>query len=604
MTNGEKRFFKHFAGKYKSEYGLYFLLVVLMSVFSVASVLSLNNFLQILFGSDTANSVAQSSLDKLLNGIYGYFVAMGKRNALFVFTMILTAVYFLKDVFTWLSQYQIGRTRTKIIRDIRNALYDKYVTQDISFTAKYRKGDLLSRFSSDLTEFEEAVLKSCQTLINSVVVVLLYLTVLVYIDALLTLSALVLFPLVAFLTSLLSRKLRGASKKLQKHNSRLVSVVEETIAGIRIIKSFAAIDYVNERFRSFNESYTHLRNKVYRRVDLSSPQSEFFSSVVVSLLLLLGSWKVLGAGTLSSSMFIVYLVLFILIIKPAKDASTAYYNLKKGTGAMNRLMEITDSKNMIEEPETDRQFPDLKKGITFKNVTFGYVQGQDVLKNINFTFEKGKTTAIVGASGSGKTTMTDLIEKFYQLNQGQGDILFDDVSVNEMTGENIRRHIAVVTQETVLFNDTVANNIAFGGDYSQQEIENAALTANATEFIEQLPQKFQTNIGDKGDMLSGGQKQRISIARTVLKNSPVLILDEATSALDTESERKVQQALDNISKDRTTIIIAHRLSTVVNADKIIVLDEGEIKEQGTHGQLYDLHGIYYNLYQMQQIEGL
>lgn len=601
MTKTEKDFIKHTAGKYKSQYVLYLLLVILMSVFSVSSILSLNNFLQVLFGTSSEITASSSDLDKLLSNVYNFFLEFGKKKALVYFTIVLVLIYFLKDVFTWLSQYQIGRTRNYIIRDIRTSLFEKFSTQDLSFMVKYKKGDLLSRFSSDIVEFEETIIKSIQTLINSAVVVLLYLAMLFYIDALLTLIALLLFPLVVALTSMLSRKLRRSARKMQDVNARLIANIEETLGGIRIVKALSAIGFMNGRFDKVNKEYSKLRTSVYRRVDLASPQSEVFSSIVVAVLLLIGSYKVVAGTGLSSTMFIVYLILFILIIKPAKDASTAYYNLKKGTAALNRITEITDSKNIIEDPKISKPFLELKSGITFKNVNFAYTDGQEVLKNINFTFEKGKTTAIVGASGSGKTTMTDLIEKFYQLKPNQGDILFDDVSINDLKGEEIRKNIAVVTQETVLFNDTVTNNIAFGGNYSQEEIKNAAMTANATEFIESLPQGFETNIGDKGEMLSGGQKQRISIARAVLKNSPILILDEATSALDTESERKVQSALDNISKNRTTIIIAHRLSTVVNADKIIVLQDGEIKEQGTHTELYNKKGIYHNLYLMQQI---
>ncbi|MBQ7985540.1 MAG: ABC transporter ATP-binding protein [Bacteroidales bacterium] len=599
MTKQEKTFIKQFAGKYRMHYALYFLLVVLMSVFSICSVLSLNNFLQILFSIDNASS-STSELNKMLENVYGYFLKFGKQKALFYFTAIIIVVYLLKDVFTYLSQYQIGRIRNKILFNVRNAMMEKCVGQDISFVNRYKKGDLLSRFSSDVTETEETLLKPCQTIINSAVIVLLYLVMLFYIDYLLTLCALILFPVVAFFTSLLSRKLRGQSKKLQSDNARLISVTEETVAGLRIIKSLAAIEYMNRRFRDFNQSFTALRNKVYRRVDLSSPQSEFFSSIVISIILLIGGTEIMQTHSLSPSMFVVYLVLFILIIKPAKDASTAYYNIKRSAGALSRICDIIYSDRDIQEPLCPKAMPVLTKGITFKDVNFSYGDNQ-VLKKVNLCFEKGKTTAVVGASGSGKTTMADLIMKFYQLKDENSDILFDDVSVNDINGEEIRRHIAVVTQETVLFNDSVQGNIAFGGDYTFEQIKHAADIANATEFIEMMPEKFNTNIGDKGSKLSGGQRQRLSIARAVLKDASVLILDEATSALDTDSERKVQQALDTVSKDRTTIVIAHRLSTVVNADKIVVLDRGEIKEQGTHGELYALHGIYYNLYRMQQI---
>lgn len=599
MTTQEKKFLRKFIKPYSGSYVLYSFLVVLATIFSIASILSLNNFLQILFATSSAKT--PSLLGDLLNSVYGFFLAMGKSKALIYFTLLILFVYLLKDLFSWVAQSQIGSTRNLIIRDIRSALFDKFSSQDVSYISKFQKGDLLSRFSSDILELEETVLKAIQTMINSIVVVFMYLVMLFYIDPFLTMVALILFPLVAILTSMLSRKLRHSSRRLQDHNANLVARIEETIGGIRIIKALQAIDYVNAKFQLFNEKYTLLRNKVYRRVDLASPQSEFFSSIVVSFLLLLGSYKIFYGTHLSSTMFVVYLILFILIIKPAKDASTAYYNLKRGTAAMNRILEVVDSENEIKEPENLIKFPKLQKGITFKNVSFAYTNNNEVLQDINIVFEKGKTTAIVGSSGSGKTTIIDLIEKFYQLQPDSGEIYFDDVPISSLTGCEVRKHIALVAQDTVLVNDTVANNIAFGGEYTYKQIFDAALKANAVEFIEQLPEKMQTNIGDKGEKLSGGQKQRISIARAVLKHAPILILDEATSALDTESERKVQNALDMISKNHTTIVVAHRLSTIKNADKIIVLDNGKVREQGTHEELYRNKDMYYNLYQMQQI---
>ncbi|MBQ9253199.1 MAG: ABC transporter ATP-binding protein [Bacteroidales bacterium] len=599
MTKKEKYFIRSNAKTYLAHYLLYFFLVCVMSVFSICSILSINNFLQILFYQNEVSQSSVSALDSLLNSVYSYFLSFGKTKALLYFTAIILSIYFLKDVFYWLGEYEMGATRNKITRNIRSNMFSKFIHQDVSFFYKYKKGDLLSRISADVLEYDETVLKSIQTIINSFVVVLLYLIMLFYISWKLTLISLLLFPLVASLTSMLSRKLKSNSKKLQAKNGQIISDIEQTISGLRIIKSLAAIDYVNDIFSKRNENYTLLRNKVYRKIYLASPQSEVISSFVIAIILLVGSKQVLAGDSLSSGMFIVYLILFVLIIKPAKDASTAFYNIKKGTACMNRIMEIESSENNIKEPTKPKAFPKLEKGIKFSNVYFSYGE-KDVLKNINCLFEKGKTTAIVGASGSGKTTIIDLIEKFYTIKQG--DILFDDVSVNDLLSTEIHKNIAVVGQDTILVNDTVSNNICFGStSYTQQEIENAAKIANAEEFILKLPDGYQTNIGDRGDMLSGGQKQRISIARAVLKNASILILDEATSALDTESEKIVQEAINRISKDKTVIMIAHRLSTVINADKIIVLEDGEIKEEGSHLELYNKKGIYYNLYKMQEI---
>lgn len=599
MTKRERQYIFKNTQPYILRYVLYILLVVLMSVFSICSILSINNFLQILFVEDS--SLPKTELDKLLNNIYSYFLAFGKQKALIYFTIIILAIYVLKDLFEWLSAYYMGCTRNKITRNMRNKLFESFLHNDMSFFAKNKKGDLLSRISSDIIDYDETVLKSHQTIINSIVVVSIYLTILFYIDWKLTLITLVLFPIIILLTSTLSHKLKSNSKRLQKTNGQIVSIIEQTIGGLRIIKSLTAIDYVNQIFKQINNDFTILRNNVYRRINLASPLSEVLSSIVVAVILLIGCNEVLSYSGLTSTMFIVYLILFILIIKPAKDASTAFYSIKKGLASVDRIIEIQDVVTIITEPTVSKEFPMLKNGIRFENVSFAYEEGCPVLKNINCLFEKGKTTAIVGPSGSGKTTIIDLIEKFYIAQSG--DIFFDDISIKNLSSSKIRENISMVGQETILINDSVKNNIAFGKEsYSFEQIKQASQIANAEEFILSLPQQYETNIGDKGDKLSGGQKQRIAIARAVLKNSDILILDEATSALDNKSEVLVQQALDSIGKGKTVIVIAHRLSTIEKADKIIVLDHGEIKEQGTHQTLYQKQGLYYHLYSMQKLQ--
>lgn len=599
MTKRERQYILKNTQPYILRYVVYVLLVVLMSVFSICSILSINNFLQILFVEDS--SLPKTELDKLLNNIYSYFLAFGKQKALIYFTIIILAIYVLKDLFEWLATYYMGCTRNKITRNMRNKLFESFLRNDMSFFAKHKKGDLLSRISSDIIEYDETVLKSHQTIINSIVVVSIYLTILFYIDWKLTLVTLVLFPIIILLTSTLSHKLKSNSKRLQKTNGQIVSIIEQTIGGLRIIKSLTAIDYVNQIFKQINNDFTILRNNVYRRINLASPLSEVLSSIVVAVILLIGCNEVLSCSGLTSTMFIVYLILFILIIKPAKDASTAFYSIKKGLASVDRIIEIQDIATTITEPIVSKEFPKLKNGIRFENVSFAYEEGNPVLKNINCLFEKGKTTAIVGPSGSGKTTIIDLIEKFYLVQSG--DIFFDDISIKNLNSSKIRENISMVSQETILINDSVKNNIAFGKEsYSFEQIKQASQIANAEEFILSLPQQYETNIGDKGDKLSGGQKQRIAIARAILKNSNILILDEATSALDNKSEVLVQQALDSIGKGKTVIVIAHRLSTIEKADKIIVLDHGEIKEQGTHLTLYQQQGLYYHLYSMQKLQ--
>ena len=598
MTKRERQFIFQNTKPYIFRYILYVLLVVFMSVFSICSILSINNFLQILFADNTA--LPTTELDKFLNNIYSFFLAFGKQKALVYFTFIVLIVYVLKDLFEWLSAYYIGCTRNKITRNIRNKLFESFLNSDLSFFVKRKKGDLLSRISSDIIEYDENILKSYQTITNSIVVISIYLVILFYMEWKLTLISLVLFPVVILVTSTLSHRLKSNSKRLQKTNGVIVSVIEQTIGGLRIIKSLTAIEYVNQKFKKINNDFTLLRNKVYRRIDLASPLSEVLSSVVVAVILLVGCNEVLSNSGPSSTMFVVYLILFILIIKPAKDASTAFYSIKKGLASVERIMEIQENKPSIVEPKESEEFPNIENGIRFENVTFSYDDNTPVLKNISCIFEKGKTTAIVGPSGSGKTTMVDLIEKFYMAQEG--NIYFDNVSVKDINSCKIRENISIVGQETILVNDSIRNNITFGlKNHSFEDIRRASQIANIDEFILSLPDGYDTNIGDKGNKLSGGQKQRIAIARAVLKKSDIIILDEATSALDNKNEVLVQEALNKIATNKTMIVIAHKLSTIENADKIIVLDQGRIKEEGTHKELMNKQGLYYHLYYIQKL---
>lgn len=591
-----------FAKPYIINIILYFILVCLATIFSIASILSASNFLSVLFEEGLTNNVVAnpSLLDDILGNVYDTIIALGKDKALLIFGSLIFIIYFFKDVFTYLASFIIASVRNRMLRNIRNKLFQKYVSLPLSYINTHRKGDLISRISNDVIEYDENVLRSIISLFSAIVSVLLYFIVLIYIDYQLTLTVLLVFPIVSALVSLVSRNLRSSSKHLQQKNSNLISIIEQTISGLRIIKSHTAIEMMNERFVHFNASYTRLRNGIYRKVDLASPMSEFFGNAMLIGLLLFGSSSVLSTSpTLSPELFIVYLVLFTLIIKPAKDIPTSFFNIKKGRASIDRIVDILEIENNIKEPTNPISFPKLEKGIVFNNVSFSYIE-EPVLKNINIVFEKGKTTAIVGASGSGKSTLIDLIPKFYE--PSQGEILFDSVNSRDIKSSDIRNQISIVTQDTILFNDTIFNNITFGfKNYSLEEVENAAKIANAHEFIELLPDGYNTMIGDRGSTLSGGQKQRLSIARAILKNSEILILDEATSALDTENERLVQDAISRITIGKTSIIIAHRLSTIVNADKIIVLDKGEIREIGTHKELIAINGIYSKLCKMQEV---
>lgn len=596
-----KNFTKQILKPYTGSLILFFVLMCMATLFSIASILSVSNFLQILFDTNTELAENPSQLEIILNKVYDYCLSFGKHKALWLFAAIIFAIYFLKDLFTYLGSYFIGSTRNKIIRNIRNRLFEQFSTQTIGFIANFKKGDLLSRVSNDITEYDQNVLQSIQTLITNLISVIMYFSVLIYIDYKITLLVLLVFPPVAGMVSFFSRKLKRSSKHMQQKSSLLTSILEETISSLRIIKSFNAIDDMNNRFRNFNTSYTRLRNKINRRVNLASPQSEFFGNCLVIGILLVGSKNVISTPVLmSADIFIVYLIIFSLIIKPAKDISTSFYNIKKADAAKNRICEIIYANNSIIEPENPIELKEIKDGIRIQNLNFAYDSKNLVLKNINLTFKKGENTAIVGASGSGKSTLIDLIMKFY--NTEENTLFFDNISINNISSSEVRKHIAIVTQETILFNDSVKNNINFGErSFTDEEIEAAARIANAHEFICKLPQGYDTIIGDRGSTLSGGQKQRLAIARAILRKCEILILDEATSALDTISEHSVQEAINKLSKEKTIITIAHRLSTIKNCDKIIVIDKGCVEEIGTHEELIAKKGIYHKLCKMQEI---
>lgn len=598
-----KRFTYLFIKPYIGNLILYFLLVCLATIFSISSILSASNFLQILFqdglGDSSTNIVNISLLEETLNNIYASIIVYGKKTALLIFGGLIFLIYLFKDIFTYLASYLISSTRNRVVRNIRNSLFDKYQELPFSYFSSHRKGDLISRISNDIIEYDENVLKSIQSLIQGIIIVVLYLLILFYIDYSLTLTVLIMFPILGGLVSFISRRLKQSSKHLQQKNSNLISIIEETISGLRIIKSHTAIEHVNNKFIQFNNSYTRLRNSIYRKVDLASPFSEFMGNIMIIAILIIGSKNILSSTpSLSPEIFIVYLILFTLIIKPAKDIPTSFFNLKKGRASVERFVEILNVKDEIIEPKERSGFS-FEKSILFKDLSFSYVKDEEVLKDINIEFEKGKTTAIVGASGSGKSTIINLIPKFYQ--PTMGGIYIDGINLKDIHSLDIRDNISMVTQDTILFNDTIFNNITFGRDYPYDEVVNASKIAFAHEFIEKLPQGYNTMIGDMGQTLSGGQRQRLSIARAVLRNSEILILDEATSALDTQNEKLVQKAISNISKDKTTIIIAHRLSTIVSADKIIVMDKAQVKETGTHQELLDKKGIYHNLCTLQSI---
>lgn len=592
---------------------VYVACVVLSVVFTILTALSVSDFLKILFhepgAAEGAPAVgAGSVMGGLLDNLYVWLMGFGRQKALVYFSFILLAVYCLKNVFGYLAAVQASMVRSFVLRDVRDDMHGKMMRLPVGYFVLHPKGEMLSRFSSDVGEYEENILISLQTLVTSVTSIVLYLAMLFYMDVRLTLFTLITFPVVALVISRISRRLKRQSRTLQEKNDHIMSLIEETMAGLKIVKAYTAIDFSNRRFQDASADYRRLRTRLYRNSYLASPISDTLGNIIVICILLFGSAIIFRGEGLAPELFISYIILFVLVIAPVKDLSTAFSQVKKGQACSERISDF-----MAEEDAADvkachdiscqqngcgngKVFQGLNQSIEFRHVSFSYGEGTEaVLKDVCITIPRGKKIALTGSSGSGKSTLTNLLLRYYDAQQGE--ILVDGVPLNSYDVVSWRRHLGLVAQDTVLFNDTVFHNIAFGcPEASLRQVEVAARIANAHDFIMQLPQGYDTNIGESGSMLSGGQRQRLSIARAVLRNPDLLLLDEATSALDTESEYQVQQALRQAMVGRTAIIIAHRLSTIVNCDEIIVLEKGEIVERGTHHALLSQGGRYKQLW--------
>ncbi len=562
-------------------------------------------FLRVLFGQEEAVRVkpdfelSGKVFNEYLNYYLGQIVSTyEKKDALIIVSLFVILMILFKNILFYFSKFVMVPVRNGVIRDMRNAIYKKITELPFSFFSEERKGDIMSKMTNDLKEIEWTIMTSIEMLIRNPLTILIYLLTLIMMSPQLTLFVLILIPLSGLIIGTIGRSLRKSSAKAQEQIGVLLSKIEETLSGLRIVKAFTAEKFVYDNFVAFNEEYNKTMNKVYRKNYLASPVSEFLGVLLVTGIMYYGGSLVLDKeSALSPEAFIAYIAVFSQIITPAKAFSQAIYNVQKGAVSIDRINDILNAENIVKEIENPVELKTFEKEIEFKNVSFAY-ENIKVLKNINLKVQKGQTIALVGQSGSGKSTLVDLIPRFYDVLEGE--ISIDGVNIKNCKISALRNLMGNVNQEPILFNDSVKNNISFGTTEAEdEEIRNAAKIANAHEFIIKSEKGYETNIGDGGTKLSGGQRQRLSIARAVLKNPPIMILDEATSSLDTESEKAVQDALDKLMQNRTSIVIAHRLSTIKNADLICVLSKGEIIERGTHEELIKLGGNYKKLYDLQ-----
>lgn len=590
---------------------LYVLFNLLSIAFSLISLVMLAPFLGLLFAKEkliTAKPTLrfpQDGADAVLAHLK-YYLSMliqeqGEVYALGAICIVIIIAIFFKNAFTYLSFRVLAPMRNYVMTKLRSDLYAKILQLPIGFFTEQKKGDIISRMSNDANEIEWSVMSTLEGLIRDPLNILIILSVLVYISPVLSVFLLVLLPLTGFIIGRVSRSLKKQSTASAEELGSLMSILDETLGGLRVIKAFNAEKILRNRFFSTNNNLNHIRNKMNFRKDLASPMSEFMGVMVLSCILWFGGRLVLNneAG-LEATGFINYIVIFTQIINPAKSLSTAFYNAQRGSAAIQRIEEILQAPILVTDEPNARELASFNYSIEFRNVNFAY-NDTPILKNINLTIEKGKTIALVGSSGAGKSSLADLIPRFHDVSGGE--ILIDGINIKNYSLHSIRALMGIVTQEPILFNDTIAGNIALGVDNAhQKDIEQAAKVANALDFIQKKENGFETNIGDRGSKLSGGERQRVTIARAVLKNPPILILDEATSSLDTESERLVQDAINNMMQNRTSIVIAHRLSTIRHANEIIVLQKGEIAERGTHDELLAKGGIYKKLVDMQEVK--
>jgi subfamily B ATP-binding cassette protein MsbA len=603
-----KKFFRiiSYIKEYKAQMAWYSLFITLSIVFSLFSLGMLTPFLDLIFGKSSLSSLPVNAINasSIKDVIYGFLqnniAKYGKSYALGWICLFIIVSIFLKNLFLYLSYYFLAPIRNDVTRKYSKLLYNKILALPIGYFTEQRKGDILSRSSNDIAELENSVVGALEGLIKEPLNIIGILIFLFFISFKLTLFVFVLLPIAGFVVGRIGRSLKKQTNKAQVKWGEILSQMEETLTGLRIIKGFNAEQKVKKQFYGLIDDIFGIKNRISYRRDLASPISEFLGVTILSGVLWFGGNLVLNGDILSPGSFITYVALFSQIINPAKALSQAVYNVNRGTATLDRLNEILEAPVTVNDIADPMQLNEFKDSISFENVGFSY-QDDSILHNINLTVKKGKLVALVGSSGAGKSTLADLVPRFHDVSEGQ--LLIDGINIKNYSLHSLRKQISIVTQEPILFNDTIAANIALGKpEATEDEIISAAKIANAYDFIIKKEGGFNSTIGDRGSKLSGGERQRLTIARAVLKNPPILILDEATSALDTESEKLVQDAINNMMQNRTSIVIAHRLSTIRHADEIIVMQKGKIVERGNHETLLAQNGYYQKLIEMQEVK--
>lgn len=583
---------------------------VFYALFSTLAMVSLMPMINVLFGENEKIYTKPTyegfkKLKTYTEDSLNYFITStteneGPQQALLYMIVLIVSLFLLKNIFNYLALYFITFLRNGVLKDLRNEVYNKVLTLPISYYSEKRKGDIIARISGDVNEVKNSLLAVLELIVKEPLTIAFAIIAMFSISMKLTIFVFLFIPVSGFIISRIGKSLKRKSDRVQKEQGVFLSTLEETLSGLKVIKGFNSESRFNKKFQESTSKFYNFSNTLLNRQNLASPTSEFLGIVTIAALLWYGGSMVLIEKTLSGGAFITYMALAYQILTPAKAISKASYKVKAGNAAADRILEVIETSSPLEDNKNAVAKNDFNTALKLENVSFKY-EDDLVLRNFSISVPKGKTVALVGQSGSGKSTIANLVTRFYDVTEGK--ITIDDIDIRDITKHSLRSLIGLVTQDSILFNDTVKNNILLGDENaSNEQVIEALKIANAWEFVKDLPQGIDTNIGDSGNKLSGGQKQRLSIARAVLKNPPIMILDEATSALDTESERLVQVALENMMKNRTSIVIAHRLSTIQNADEIIVMQKGEIVEQGKHQELLDKKGVYSNLIAMQSFQ--